>query len=52
MIKTFTPGILLACAALVHDFSSVVSGQFAETIIAVNNRPVDNLRIPQQEAGL
>lgn len=44
--------ILLACAALVHDFSSVVPRQLAETVIAVNNRPVHNLRISQQETGL
>lgn len=42
----------LARAALVHDFSSVVARQLAETVIAVNNRPVHNLRISQQETGL
>lgn len=44
--------ISLACAALVHDFSSVVPRELAETIVAVNNRPVHNLGISQQETGL
>lgn len=46
-----TDGLLLACAALVHDLSSVVSGQLAESIIAVYDRPLHNLCIPQQETG-
>lgn len=43
---------LLARAAPVHDFGSVVAGQLAEAIVAVNNRPLHNLCISQQEAGL
>lgn len=52
ILEPLTPSILLAGAALVHDFRSVVSRQLAETVIAVNHRPVDNLRVSQQEAGL
>lgn len=41
---------LLARAAAVHDFRSVETRQLAEAIVAVNNRPLYDLRIPQQEA--
>lgn len=51
-IYSVAPSILLAGAALVHDLRSVVSRELAETVIAVNHRPVDNLRVSQQEAGL
>lgn len=46
-----TDGILLARAAPVHDLSSVVSRQLAESIIAVHNWPIHNLCIPQQKTG-
>lgn len=42
--------ILLACAALVHHLCSVVSRQLAESIIAVNDWPLQDLCISQQEA--
>lgn len=42
--------ILLACAALVHHICSVVSRQLAESIIAVNDWPLQDLCISQQEA--
>lgn len=42
---------LLAHATPVHDFSSVVAGQLAESIVAVNNRPLHDLCISQQETG-
>lgn len=42
---------LLARAAAVHDVSSVEAGQLAEAIVAVNNRPLYDLRVPQQEAS-
>lgn len=40
-----------ARAALVHDLGSVISGELAESIVAVNNRPLHDLRISQQETG-
>lgn len=46
-----TESILLARAAPVHDFSSVVSRQLAESIVAVNDRPLHDLCISQQETG-
>lgn len=46
-----TTSVSPARAAPVHDFGSVVSGQFTEPVIAVNNRPVHDLRISQQETG-
>lgn len=41
-----------ACAALLHDFSTMVTRQLAESIIAVDNRPIHNLGIPQNKIGV
>jgi len=46
-----TKGILLARAASVHDFSSVVSRELAESIVAVNDWPLHDLCVSQQETG-
>lgn len=43
--------ILLARATPVHDLSSVVARQFAESIVAVYNRPLHYLCISQKETG-
>lgn len=45
MIKRFLP----AGAALVHHLSTVVSRQFAESIITVDDGPVHNLSISQHK---
>lgn len=41
-----------AGAALLHDLSSVEARQLAEPIIAVDDRPLHDLGVSQQEAGL
>lgn len=38
-----------ASAALLHDFSTMVTRQLAESIIAVDNRPIHNLGITQNK---
>ncbi len=40
---------LPAGAALLHDLGSVVTGQFAEAIVAVDDGPVDDLSVSQHE---
>lgn len=44
--------LLPARAALLHDFSPVEARQLAESVIAVNYWPLDDLGVPQEEAGL
>ena len=41
-----------AGAALLHDLCSVVTGQFAEAVVAVDDRPVDDLSVPQHEVRI
>lgn len=41
-----------ACAALLHDLSPVEARQLAESVIAVNYRPLHDLGVSQEEAGL
>lgn len=41
-----------ARAALLHDFSTMVTGQLAESIVAVDNRPIHNLGITQNKIGV
>lgn len=41
-----------ASAALLHDFSTMVTRQLAESIIAVDNRPIHNLGIAQNKIGV
>lgn len=43
---------LPACAALLHNFGPVETRQFAESVIAVNYRPLHDLGVSQEEAGL
>lgn len=44
--------VVPARAALLHDLGSVVTGQFAEAIVAVDDRPVHDLSVPQYEVGI
>lgn len=41
--------VLPAGAALLHDLSTVVSRQFAESIVTVDNGPVHDLSITQHK---
>lgn len=50
-IQVIIPQNVLARAAPVHDLSSVVTRQLAESIVAVHDRPLQDLCISQQEAG-
>lgn len=43
---------LPAGAALLHDLSSVEARQLAEAVIAVDHRPLHDLSVSQEEAGL
>lgn len=43
---------LPACAALLHDLGPVEARQLAESVIAVNYRPLHDLGVSQEEAGL
>lgn len=45
-------GLLPARAALLHHLSPVEARQFAESVIAVNYRPLHDLGVSQEEAGL
>lgn len=40
-----------ARAALLHDLGPVEARQLAESVIAVNYRPLHNLSVSQEEAG-
>lgn len=44
--------VVPAGAALLHDLGSMVTRQFAEAIVAVDNRPVHYLSVPQHEIGI
>lgn len=41
-----------AGAALLHDFSSVVARELAESIVTVDNGPIHNLGVPQNKIGV
>ena len=41
-----------AGAALLHDLGSMVTGQFAEAVVAVDDRPVDDLSVSQHEISI
>lgn len=43
---------LPAGAALLHDLCPVEARQLAESVIAVNHRPLHDLGVSQEEAGL
>lgn len=44
--------VVPAGAALLHDLGPMVTGQFAEAIVAVDDRPVDDLSVPQHKIGI
>lgn len=57
--RTASPGsaernerLLPARAALLHDLGPVEARQLAESVIAVNYRPLHDLGVSQEEAGL
>lgn len=41
-----------AGAALLHDLCSVVAGQSAEAVVAVDDGPVQDLSVPQNEVSV
>lgn len=43
---------LPAGAALLHHLGTVEAGQLAESIVAVDDGPLHDLSVPDQEAGL
>lgn len=44
--------VVPAGAALLHDLGPVVTGQFAEAVVAVDDGPVYNLSVPQDKVGV
>lgn len=52
MIKMNNKSCQPASAAFLHHFCSVVTRQLAETIIAVDDGPVDYLSVPQDKVGV
>lgn len=43
---------LPAGAALLHHLGAVEAGQLAEAVVAVDDGPLHDLSVPDQEAGL
>lgn len=44
--------VVPAGAALLHHLGSMVAGQFAEAIVAIDDRPVHDLSVPQHEVSV